>query len=196
MKKIYAPLLILFFIIISGCGHSQSQVRKNPDKLLEYNFSYDDISKINKKLSKQKYSYSTKTNKNIISIISLDNGKAYVKEYIINDNEVKDIEISKKDFIISLHANSTILYTWNIKNSSHLKTDEIFELKSKKTIGIPFSTDADGENYNRENFLFEVKKEGTQKIVLRYEHCENAEKLKDDYNEITFNLKVCNEEDK
>ncbi|MCM1988224.1 protease inhibitor I42 family protein [Oceanirhabdus seepicola] len=191
MKKLFIILLIMFFLLSIGCGQSQNQIQKDVKKLLEYDFSYNDISKINNKLCNQKYSYTTKANKKIISVITLDNGKAHVKEYEVFEDGVIDIEIPSKQFIISFHANSTVLYTWNIKNSNDLKMNEIIEIKNKDKIKIPFeSNDVDGENYDRENFLFEAKKEGTQKIIFRYEHSENSEALKDEYFEIIINLTV------
>ncbi|MBC8059477.1 MAG: protease inhibitor I42 family protein [Clostridiaceae bacterium] len=90
-------------------------------------------------------------------------------------------------FIVSLPANRTIAYTWNIKNSID---DKVIQFVNRSWIGIPLPKSEehkDGADYARQNFYFKPIKASNQKIVMRYEHktMENNE-----FFEITFNIKI------
>lgn len=90
-------------------------------------------------------------------------------------------------FIVSLHANRTIAYTWNVRNNID---NGIIQLENRTWIEIPLPKSEKGKagaNYDRQNFYFEPLKSGSEKIVLRYEH--QTEQSNESF-EFTFNIEV------
>lgn len=165
---LFIPLIILIAFIISPKRIIVSNCSNPP---LKYNFGFGNIDKLDKLLSNQRFNYSTDINKKYISVILLEKNTAYVEEHIVTDGGTTDITIPQNtNFIISLHANNTIAYTWNIKNN--LDADTInFGKKTKISIPTPlFKPRTDGDNYDRENLYFKSLNKGNEKLVLRYEH--------------------------
>lgn len=167
---LFIPVIILIAFIISPKRIIVSNCSNPP---LKYNFAFSNIGKLDKLLSNQKFNYSTDINRKYISVILLENNTAYVEEHIITDGGATDITIPQNtNFIISLHANSTIAYTWNIKNKFNTATIDFIK---KTKISIPkhlFKPRTDGDDYDRENLYFKSLNKGNEKLVLRYEHKE------------------------
>lgn len=167
---LFIPVIILITFIISPKRIIVSNSSSPP---LKYNFGISNIDKLDKLLSNQRFNYSTDINKKYISIILLENNTAYVEEHIVTDGGATDITIPQNtNFIISLDANSTIAYTWNIKNN--FNTDTIDFIK-KTNIFVPmplFKPKTDGDGYDRENLYLKSLNKGNDKLVLRYEHKE------------------------
>ncbi|MCY6485449.1 protease inhibitor I42 family protein [Clostridium aestuarii] len=175
-KQIIAKILIL---CILGVGYSnelnQGNNTSNPTKMDEL-------------LSQGKYTYSTEIDKKYVAIMVYDAEKTTVKEYEFKNNGSVDITVpNNKDFIISLHANRTILYTWNIKNNI---CNGIVQFVKRSWIDIPLPKVEEGMcgmDYSRQNFYFKCIKNGNQKIVMRYEH---QEEQRDEFFEVNFNIMV------
>lgn len=109
-------------------------------------------------------------------------------QFLINKDGSLDINIPKgSSFILSLPANRTVTYTWNIKNTIE---NGIIRTDSRSWIEIPLPRSAkgkDGANYDRQNFYFNTVNSGNEKIVLRYEP---QTEQGNEYFEITFNVKI------
>lgn len=167
---LFIPIIILIAFLISP---KRIIVSNCSNPLLKYNFGFGNIDKLDKLLSNQRFNYSTDINKKYISIIILENNTAYVEEHIVTDGGITDMTLPQNtNFIISLHANSTIAYTWNIKNKFNTATIDFIK-KAKISVPMPlFKPRADGDNYDRENLYFKAMNKGDEKLVLRYEHKE------------------------
>lgn len=156
-------------------------------KSLNYKFKIQDLDNIDKTLQKQKYSYSTNRENKYIAIITYKSKDASMNQYIIDNNGTKELTIPEDtEFIISLDRNSTITYTWNIKNNID---NGIIKLLQQSFIDIPTGTKKPkpGEDYDRQNLYFKSLKSGNEKLVLRYEHNTDP---KNEYFEITLNIKI------
>lgn len=183
--KFFCGLIIILTIIVTGCSKN-ILLDEQDSNLLNYNFKIANLKNIDKTLSNQKYSYSTNTDKKYISVITHHSKNATINQYLINKDGKVDLTIDKdSNFIISLPANRTITYTWNIKNSID---KGIIQLDNRSWIDIPIPKSEkgnDGTSYDRQNFYFNPIKEGNEKIVMRYEH---ETEQRDEYFEITFNI--------
>ena len=186
-RKPILYLLIIFLIIITLCSKNVFLDKQN-DKLSNYNFKITDIKSIDKTLSNQKYLYSTNADKKYVAVITYQSKVASINQYLVDKDGQIDLIIPKGSlFIISLHANRTIAYTWNIKNSIE---NGIIQLQDRSWIEIPLTKSEkgkDGTNYDRQNFYFKSLKSGNEKVVLRYEH--KTEQNNESF-EVTFNIEV------
>lgn len=187
LKKSILGLLIIFLTLATGCSQNVLLNEQN-SKLLNYNFKIADLKNIDNTLSNQKYSYSTNIDKNYVAVITYQSKNASINQYLVNKNGTVDFTVPKGSlFIISLPANRTITYTWNIKNSIDNRIIK-FENRSWTKIPMPKSEkSASGVNYDRQDFYFRPLKAGNEKVVLRYEH---QTEQTDDFFEITFNVKI------
>lgn len=178
-------LILTLLLFIIGCSNNVMLDEEN-SSLLNYDFKISNDEKIDNILSKQQYSYSTSTDKKFIAVIIYDSENAYIKQYLTNNNETLDLSIPKNsNFLISLPANQTIAYTWNIKND--LKNNVIkFENSSLIKINTPKSEKGkDGVNYDRQNFYYKSIESGNQNLILRYEH---QTEERDDFFDINLNI--------
>lgn len=187
IKKFIFCLWILLSTLIIGCSRNVLFDEQN-NQPLNYNFKIFDLKNIDETLTHQKYSYSTTMDKKYIGIISYQSENASMNQYLVNNYDSVDLTISKdSNFIISLHANGIIAYTWNIKNSFD-NNILLFDHRSCIQIPLPSSRkDMVGENYDRQNFYFTPLKIGNEKLVLRYEH---QTEERNDYFEFTLNIKI------
>jgi len=172
LKKILYVLLVIALIFITSFFYQRGkQVIKYRvgEELLEYIFNYDDISEVDDILSKQDYIYSGQSYNYIVSVIVLDNKKAKVKEYEINNLYPTNISVPQnKEFIISFPSNAMINCTWDVDMKPNSKT---MEFVKKTYIKIPTPRKfhgRDGLNFNRENLYFKSFNSGTEKIVMKY----------------------------
>lgn len=186
-KKIYLFLIIVILLNTTGCLR---QIYNDPQnmKSLNYSFIIYNSNNMDKILSKQKYGYPLKTNNQYIAIITYKNIIGSLKQYVVGNDKTLNLTIPKdSEFIISLHANRTIMYTWNIKNNIN---NGIIQFKKRSWIAIPTPISEwgkKGENYDRQNFYFKPLKSGNEKMIMRYEHQTQSGKR---YEEITFNIQI------
>lgn len=189
VTRIIGAILLIAAILTLHLGlFNQVVIQEDENKLLKYNFYYINKSKVYSILSKQRYSYSQAIDTKYISVITLNSFKANVKEYKITKDGTTNIIIPKdKDFIISLHANRTIVAEWIIKNNldkNIIKFNECMWM----VMQTPFSDkDKSGINYDRQNLYFKALKEGTTNLILRYE-CE--ETANNNYFETNLNITI------
>lgn len=187
IRKYTLSLLIIALVVMSGCSKNVL-IDEQSSELLNYDFRISDIKNIDNTLSDQKYSYSTYIDKKFIAVITYKSEKASIEQYLINKDGEIDLTASKdSNFIISLPANRTITYTWNVKNTIN---KGIVQLENRSWIEIPIpdsENGKDGVNYDRQNFYFKPLKSGKQKIVMRYEH---QTEQQDESFEITLNIKI------
>ncbi|MDF2883900.1 MAG: hypothetical protein K0R54_4465 [Clostridiaceae bacterium] len=169
-KKSILGLLIVLLVFTTGCSQNVLLDEQN-SKLLNYNFKISDLNNVDKTLSKQRYSYSTNTDKRYVAVITYQSKNATINQYLVDKDGAVDVSIPKGSFfIVSLPANRTITYTWNIKNSID---NGIIHFEDRSWIDIPMSKSSKGttgENYDRQNFYFKPLKSGNEKLVMRYEH--------------------------
>ena len=158
------------------------------DKLLNYNFRISNLNKADKILSRQRYAYTTKLGEKYAAVIIVQSHNASIKQYLIKNNEVLNLSIPQNcQFIISLYANRTITYTWNIKNNID---NNIIKLESRSWMDIPMPRrdwGSTGTSYDRQNFYFKPLKTGKQKIIMKYEHI--TQKNSEPFN-ITLNINI------
>ena len=193
LKKFISILLIMFIVLITGCSNNVLIDEQNI-KLLNYNFNIADLKDIDKTLSNQRYSYSTNINKKYVAVVTYQSKNASITQYLINKDGTLDLNVLKEShFIISLPANQTIAYTWNIKNSID---NGILQFQNRSLIDIPMPESEKGkigEGYGRENFYFKPLKAGNDKIVLRYEHVADPTQINQlvgSFFEITININI------
>lgn len=186
-KKYILGMLIISLILVIGCSKNVFLDEQN-GKLLNYNFKISRFSNIEKTLEKQRYSYSTNIDKKYVAVITYKSKKATIKQYAVSRDELLDVTVPiGSSFVISLPANRTIAYTWNIKNNIDNK---IINFENRSWIRIPMPKafrGMEGSNYDRQNFYFKPLKSGSEKLVMRYEH-KNEER--DEFFEITINIKI------
>lgn len=178
-------VLIVLLVITTGCSNNVL-LNEQRDRILNYEFKISNMKNIDKTLSKQRYSYSTDIYKKFAAIVTYKSKDASMKQCLMNEDGAVDFTIPKdSNFIISLPANRIIAYTWNIKNSID---KELISFENRSWIHIPMQRlfrNTEGDNYDRQNFYFKPLKEGSQRIVMRYEH---QEEQREESFEIIFNI--------
>lgn len=143
---------------------------------------------MDKELSNQKYSYSTDIDKKYVAIATFKSEKTLINQYLINKDGTLDLNLPIGTlFAISLPANRTVAYTWNIKNNLDNGVIQ-YENRSWIYSTLPKTEiNTDGMSYDRQNFYFISGLIGNEKVVMRYEY--QAEQ-NNDYFEITFCINV------
>ena len=186
-KKYIFSLLIIFLVLATGCS-KKVLITKQNSNLLNYNFKILDLKNIDKTLSNQSYSYYIYTDKKYVAVVTYQSENASINQYLINKDGTLDLTVPKDtNFIISLPANRTVAYTWNIKDGIH---NGVIQFVNRSWIGIPMPKSEegkDGANYDRQNFYFKPIKSGNQKMVMRYEH---QTEQRDEFFEVTFNISI------
>ena len=195
-KKSFFIIFIIFFVLIVVNCSKQVIVDPKNSKNQNYDFIILNDNCIDKTMGTQRYVYTTTCGKIYIAAaiykpiaIMTDHSKnAAMKQYLVDNNETLNLTISKDSkFIISLPANHTIAYTWNIKNDIN---NGIIQYTDRSWIHIPLPKqdwDKCGADYGRQNFFFKPLKSGNEKVVMRYEHQTQQRKQ---FFEITFNIKI------
>lgn len=148
--------------------------------------NYENIDKL---LSNLKFEYSTSIDKKYITVVTCQPQKnILIEQYLIDKDGTLGLSMPKNsEFIISLPANRTIAYTWNINNNINNGIIQ-FNKQSWANIPMPISeNNRIGENYDRQNFFFNTVKVGSEKIVIRYEH--QTEK-NNNFFQINFNINI------
>lgn len=188
VKNRYILIIIMTILLfITGCSNQVIKDPKNTN-ILNYNFKILNLNDIDKVLSKKKYAYTIIPNKMYIAVISIHSHNASINQYFINNNDLIYLTIPKdNDFVISLEANSTITYTWNIANNVDNKVVQ-FERRSWIKIPPPKSERKSmGVSYDRQNFYFKPLKVGNEKVIMKYKNY----KLKNNNSfNITFNINI------
>lgn len=144
---------------------------------------------MDKFLSNQNFDVSKDIDKKIIYLAFSKSNKSTIKKYLVNNNYILNITSQpNEELVISLPANNTIAYTWNIKNDIN---NSVLFLQKKSKMKSNNISDANktliGSSYTRENFYFKLIKKGDQNINLKYEHI-NSPRLENFT--ITINLSV------
>jgi len=187
LKKSIFSSLIIFLVLVTGCSKNVV-IDEKKGNLLNYDFEISDTQNIDETLINQKYCYSTHIDKEYIAIVTYKSKNASMRQYLISKDGIIDLTIPKdSDFIISLHANRTIAYTWNIKNNLD---NGVIQFKNRSWIDIPMPESEKGKtgvNYGRQNFYFKSIESGNEKVVMRYEH--ETEK-RNEFFEVTLNIKI------
>lgn len=118
---------------------------------------------------------SHKYNSQVAYIIRFEPPFTKFQQYQINKYASLDLIVPKDtEFIVSLCANVTITYKWEI---DMVKDSKILEYKKDNFIEpyeIKF-TSLKGDSNRRQNFLFKAESVGSEKIVLRYMNIDNSE---------------------
>lgn len=187
LKKTILILGIMCCALMMGCSKNVLLDEENSE-LLNYDFKIENMMNVDNTLSKQTYCYTKCVDKKYVAVIIYNSDTASMNQYAINKDGTVDITIPKDcGFILSLPANRTITYTWNIKNNFE---NGIIEFEDRSWIYIPiprFEQKSIEINYDRQNFYFEPIKLGNEKLVMRYEY-ERGQRNK--FFEITFNIKI------
>jgi predicted secreted protein len=187
MKIFLEALALILLLMIKGCS-TGTATEETESRLLDYTFEIKDTKAIDDILSNQKFIYSTNTDRKYIAVITNKLDIASLKQYPVEKDGTVDLTIPKgSNFVLSLPANKTIAYTWNIKsedNEGNIRFDsrawiEVDSSKPpKNSVGI---------DYSRQNFHFRALKEGNTKLVMRYEH---QTEESNEYFEVTINIKI------
>ncbi|MDD3224538.1 MAG: protease inhibitor I42 family protein [Clostridium sp.] len=158
-NKLIAILGVFFILFATGCDSS----------FLHKNKISNNVDAIDKFLDNEKFHFSKDINKKIIYVVFSKSNENTINEYSITNNYVLNITGKpNEELVISLPANNTVAYTWNIKSNIN-NSILLLQKKSKmKPINIP--SNKIGLDYTRENFYFKLIKEGNQTIKLKYEH--------------------------
>ena len=187
-KKNYIIILIIVTsLFMVGCSNHVLIDEQN-SKLLNYNFRISNPKKTDKILSNQRYAYTTKSGNNYAAVIIIQSKNASINQYLVKNNGSLNLTLPKDcEFVISLHENSVISYTWNINNNIDNGIIE-FENRSKVEIPMPRSEKGKtGINYDRQNFYFKSLKAGSEKIIMKYES-KSMQNFEPFY--ITFNIDI------
>lgn len=187
MKIFLEALALVLLLMIRGCSMGTT-TEEQETRLLDYTFEIKDTKAVDSILSDQKFIYSTNTEKKYAAVISYKLDVASLKQYPVENSGTVDLTIPKgSNFILSLPANKTIAYTWNIKDEN---AEESVRFENRTWIEVDSPKppkDSTGVDYSRQNFHFRALKEGNTKIVMRYEH---QTEERNEYFEITFNIKI------
>lgn len=186
-KNILTPLLIFLIVISTGWSYynyHQNVLAYTPS----YNFKINDPDKIEETLQQLHYKYSDNINKRSIAIAVFDKHEGIMNEYEVANGAVININIPKgENFVISLPANKTIEYTWNITNKLGIN---VIEFQNRSWIPIystPILKDAAGTSYDRQNFYFESINIGSENIKMKYAHQSEA---RDEFFEFTIKVTI------
>lgn len=186
-KKSIIYLFIIFTALMMGCDQNVL-LDEQSSKLLNYNFKISNLTNIDKSLTKQRYSYSTDISKKYIAVIIYKSKDASMKQYIVSKDETINLTVPEdSNFIISLPANRTISYTWNMEDT--LNNGEI-QLENRSWINIPIpksEKNISGTNYDRQNFYLKPIKSGNGKITMIYKP---NEKLDSNSFRFTFTINI------
>lgn len=190
IKKSILSLLVLCLVLAAGCSKQLlKQVYFDGENAsqLNCNFTIPGSQNMDKILSSQKYLYSTDTNKKYIALITYKSKNVSINQYLIRKDGAIDLSVPEdSQFVISLPANRTIAYTWNIKNNINNGIIQ-FDKRSWIEIPMPAKIETTGDNYDRQNFYFSPLKTGNEKLVIRYEH---QTQQQNEYFEVTINIKI------
>lgn len=166
LKKILIyTLLFSFSLSITGCNN----INKKASSTLGNNSNVDDI------LNNYNFKISKSIDSKIIYIAFLNARNLSLKDYEVTNGKTINITCrSNEKFVVSLHANSTIAYSWNTNNdfnNSILKFEKETKIaglgnyknskNTKNTIGTSF---------RRQNFYFKPLKNGNTKLSFKYCH--------------------------
>ncbi|GKX67152.1 hypothetical protein [Inconstantimicrobium mannanitabidum] len=171
MKKIILGSVILLLVgsILMILFSKQVYINECKDSIKDYDFTVKNVEKLDAKLSKQKYSYSTATDKKYITVIVYRNQKASAQQYLIKENDNIDLLINKtSQLVISLPAISKTDSSWNVEGLS--ENYLAFMKKSKTDIPNPiFLKNNTDQSYDRENIYFDAYRSGSESFTLSYE---------------------------
>lgn len=186
-KKIIL-LLISVILVISVMVINVMPIQKESKSELSYEITKEEYEEWDLVLMKQKYISSTQADERYAAVFIYSGNEGELKQYLIeNDGNINITVPAESKYVISLPANSTVAYSWNIKNEMNdriIVFDQLTQTENpmpKKDIGKV------GVSYARQNFYFHSKESGIGKLVMGYEH---VTEQRDDTIEVTFHIKI------
>lgn len=162
-KKILTyALLFSLSLNITGCNN----INKKTEPALKNNSNIDDI------LNNYNFKISKSVDSKIIYIAFLKGNTVSLKDYEVTNGSVINITCkADEEFIVSLHANSTIAYSWTTDNnfdSSILSFEK--QTKIKGSGNYKNANNTMGTSFRRQNFYFKALKNGNVKLPFKYCH--------------------------
>ncbi len=184
IKKYVLCILLVISMFVIGY---QNNEHINSDYSFSNDFTILDIDDIDKTLSNQIYAEQD-NEVGYVAVIEYKSNNASMKQYPVKNGGIISLTIPKDSkFIISLYANATVAYTWNIKNNLN---NEVIQFENRSMIDIPGPASEEikyGASKARQNFYFKTIKSSREKIVMRYEH---QSEQRNEFFEITFNIMI------
>jgi|GEM_PF-3229796 len=171
-KKILTyALLFSFSLSITGCNN----INKKTTPALSSGSSIDDI------LNNYNFKISKSVDSKIFYIAFLKNNNVTLKDYKVANGGIININCKvNEEFIVSLHANSTIAYSWTTDNNfdnSVLKFEK--QTKIKGSGNYKNNNNTIGTSYRRQNFYFKTLKSGDVKLPFKYCHLNSPSQNQD-----------------
>lgn len=162
-KKILTyALLFSLSLNITGCNN----INNKTTSALKSDSNIDD------KLNNYNFKISKAVDSKIIYIAFLNDNSLSLKDYEVTNNEAINITCkANEEFIVSLHANSTIAYSWTI--TDNFDTSILNFEKQTKIKGLGNYKNAKstiGTSFRRQNFYFKALKSGNVKLPFKYCH--------------------------
>jgi predicted secreted protein len=155
---------------------------------LSYEFTKSEYEEWDHVLPSQNYLNPEENDKKCVAVITYKNNKASMKQYLIENNGTIHLTVPEdSNYIISLHANSTVAYTWNIMNEY---SDKVLHLDQRSWTKTPMPEEDNGKvgvSYDRQNFYFRTIASCREKLVMRYEH---QSEEREEFFEATFKVKI------
>ncbi len=184
LKKYVLCILLVISMFVIGC---QNNEHINSDYSCSNDFTILDIGDIDKTLSNQIYAEQD-NEVEYVAVIDYKSNNASMKQYPVKNGGIISLTIPKASkFIISLYANATVAYTWNLKNNLD---NEVIQFENRSMIDIPRPASEElkiGASKARQNFYFKPLKSSRQKIIMRYEH---QSEQQNEFFDITFNIVI------
>ena len=164
-------------------------INNEKDVQTDYSFKITEKDNLKSVLSKQKYYYTTDSDKKYISVITCKSDTAVMNQFLTKNGDVIELEMPyDSTVVISLPANRTIAYGWSLDNmndNSLLQPYDYSWIKiTRNIIGII----KDGENYDRQNFYFKASGAGNEDFTVRYQNMSDQSMENEDCFEINFKI--------
>lgn len=174
--------IFLMFLLFYNTKYIRTD---NEDKLQDYSIIYFPFIGLEKTLSNLKYTYPIRSGKQYISIFIVNGLHISVKEYAVQNDQTLNIKVPVNcKFIFSAHRNITTAYKWE---AGSITNNNIISLNSEFSTNIPSQGRLKtGENYDRQNFLFEAKENGNGSVVFLCKHAE----IESDSFKVTINAEI------
>lgn len=162
-KKILTYVLLFSLSLsVTGCNN----INKKPASVLKSDSNIDDI------LNNYNFKISKSVDNKIIYIAFLNGNNLSLKDYEVTNGSVININCkASEQFIVSLHANSTIAHSWTIDNNfdnSILRFEK--QTKIKGLGNYKNNGNTIGTSFRRQNFYFRALKSGDIKLPFKYCH--------------------------
>ncbi|MBP1755675.1 MAG: hypothetical protein H6Q59_2073 [Firmicutes bacterium] len=185
-KKIIL-LIISVILIIIAIFMNVMPLHQDSKPESSFEITKEDYEEWDTILLKQKYNNSAQAEERYAAVFVYSGNMGEMKQYLIEDKRNIDITVpADSNYIISLPANSTVAYSWNIRNERKriISFDQLTQTENPMTKNDQGKV---GVSYARQNFYFHGEETGREKLVMRYEHLTEQ---REDTIELTFRIKV------